>query len=155
MQNCLHHRGYGTPLRTLCRGVTWLDLHFRDNSVEGDLETESDQSQLDTAWNNSGERLWAWTKAMTVEENRKEGTERSSEAGIKIIWWLVGHWGSGKRITGNIQVSLLGDSSGDDGISLQVENKQDVSVRLHMEQPGENAGLAVDRGLYFQSYDLS
>lgn len=24
----LHQRSYGTPLRILCRGVTWLDLHF-------------------------------------------------------------------------------------------------------------------------------
>ena len=147
MQNCLHQRGYGTPLRTLCRGVTWLDLHFRDNSAEGDLETKSDQSQRGTACNNSGERLWAWTKMMAVGGNRKEGIERSSEAVIKIIWWLVGHWGSGKRITDNTQVSLLGDSGGDGGTSLQAESKQDVSVRLHTGQPGENAGFAVDRGL--------
>lgn len=84
---------------------------------------------------------------MAVEGNRKEWMERSSGARIKIIWRLVGHWGSEKRINDNIQASSLGDSGGDGGASQQVDKKQDVSIRLHTGQPGGNAGLAVDRGL--------
>lgn len=42
---CLHQKSSGTPLRILSRGVTWLDLHFRDHSsksVEGELEAGPD-----------------------------------------------------------------------------------------------------------------
>lgn len=68
-------KSHRAPLSIFCRGVTWLELHFRDNSrntVEGVQEAGPDQSQK-AGCNNSGEMLRAWTKASAVGDKGGSG----------------------------------------------------------------------------------
>lgn len=90
-KTCLHQKSYGTPLRILCKEITWLDLYFTahsNNSVKGELEGGPDQGQLGTDCNNSWKKLTAWSKAMATKREGGRNRELQGSESKTLDDWL-------------------------------------------------------------------